>query len=239
MESGQVSGQLPKRGEQQAQLDVTCLSLTKRKNEKGPTYRKSRGFIWTIICPICLPKLILKSKYLLNQLQSIILFLLGEHGSGQGWLLESTGNEGVRSWEFYHLLEYPGIRSFFAVLLDFGTLQSRDDPVGLWEPGTVSASWGSVRVLIGMDAVPPGLSREGPVLKTRAIQRDNQGISRDNQVPAIQVMTKRIEFRFANRKKFFTVRVLGHWNRLLREAVDAPSLKVFKAMLDGTLKKLV
>ncbi|RMC06522.1 hypothetical protein DUI87_15959 [Hirundo rustica rustica] len=47
------------------------------------------------------------------------LAILGEHGSGHGWL-ESTVNEGVWSWEFYHLLEYPGIRSFFTVLLDFG-----------------------------------------------------------------------------------------------------------------------
>jgi len=36
------------------------------------------------------------------------------------------------------------------------------------------------------------------------------------------------------RKKFFTVRVVKHWNRLLREAVAAPSLAVFKARLDGT-----
>ncbi|RMB93598.1 hypothetical protein DUI87_30297 [Hirundo rustica rustica] len=48
------------------------------------------------------------------------IFIQGEHRSGHGWLLESTGNGGVWPWEFYHLLEYPGIRSFFAVLLDFG-----------------------------------------------------------------------------------------------------------------------
>ncbi|RMC01269.1 hypothetical protein DUI87_22218 [Hirundo rustica rustica] len=36
MESGQASGQIPKRGEQQAQLDVTCLSLAKGKKEKDP-----------------------------------------------------------------------------------------------------------------------------------------------------------------------------------------------------------
>ena len=38
-----------------------------------------------------------------------------------------------------------------------------------------------------------------------------------------------------NRKKFFTQRVLRHWNRLPREAVDAPSLEVFRARLDGAL----
>jgi len=30
-----------------------------------------------------------------------------------------------------------------------------------------------------------------------------------------------------------------HWNRLHREAVDAPSLEEFKARLDGTLGNLV
>ena len=30
-----------------------------------------------------------------------------------------------------------------------------------------------------------------------------------------------------------------HWNRLPREAVDAPSLEVVKAKLDGTLGSLI
>ena len=38
--------------------------------------------------------------------------------------------------------------------------------------------------------------------------------------------------------KFFTVRV-RHWHRLPREAMDAPSLEVFKARLDGALEILV
>ncbi|GAB0185860.1 triadin [Grus japonensis] len=46
-------------------------------------------------------------------------------------------------------------------------------------------------------------------------------------------------FRLDIRKKFFTVRVVRHWNRLTREAVDAPSLEVFKARLDGALGNLV
>ena len=41
------------------------------------------------------------------------------------------------------------------------------------------------------------------------------------------------------RKKFFTVRVVKHWHRLPREAVDGPSLTVFKARLDGALSNLV
>jgi len=40
------------------------------------------------------------------------------------------------------------------------------------------------------------------------------------------------------RKNFFTMRVMRHWNRLLREAVDAPSLEVSKARLNGALSTL-
>ncbi|KFW72626.1 hypothetical protein AS28_04865, partial [Pygoscelis adeliae] len=46
-------------------------------------------------------------------------------------------------------------------------------------------------------------------------------------------------FRLDIRKKFFTVRVVRHRNMLPREVVDAPSLEVFKARLDGALSNLV
>lgn len=41
------------------------------------------------------------------------------------------------------------------------------------------------------------------------------------------------------RMKLFTLRVVRHWNRLPREAVDAPSLKVSKTRLDEALRNLV
>ncbi|KFR11660.1 hypothetical protein N306_00553, partial [Opisthocomus hoazin] len=46
-------------------------------------------------------------------------------------------------------------------------------------------------------------------------------------------------FRLDIRNKFFTMRVVSHWNRLPREAVEAPSLETFKARLDGILSNLV
>jgi len=45
---------------------------------------------------------------------------------------------------------------------------------------------------------------------------------------------KRKEGRFRLEvRKFFTQRVVRHWHRLPREAVDAPSLEMFKARLGG------
>ncbi|KFQ35818.1 hypothetical protein N332_01140, partial [Mesitornis unicolor] len=46
-------------------------------------------------------------------------------------------------------------------------------------------------------------------------------------------------FRLDFRKKFFTIRVVRHWSRLLREVVDAYSLEVFKAGFDGALSNLI
>ena len=46
-------------------------------------------------------------------------------------------------------------------------------------------------------------------------------------------------FRLDIRRNFFTQRVVRHWNRLPKEAVDAPSLQAFKARLDVALGSLV
>ena len=46
-------------------------------------------------------------------------------------------------------------------------------------------------------------------------------------------------FRLDIRRKFFTQRVVTHWNRLHKELVDALSLETFKARLDVALGSLV
>jgi len=53
------------------------------------------------------------------------------------------------------------------------------------------------------------------------------------------IRLKEGRFRLDTRKIFFTMRVVRHWHRLPREAVDAPSLEVFKVRLDGALSNPV
>ncbi|KFQ42129.1 hypothetical protein N333_00914, partial [Nestor notabilis] len=50
---------------------------------------------------------------------------------------------------------------------------------------------------------------------------------------------KQGKFRLDIRKKFFTVRVVRHWNRLPKEVVNAPTLEAFKARLDRALGNIV
>ncbi|GAB0209726.1 hypothetical protein GRJ2_003438300 [Grus japonensis] len=47
------------------------------------------------------------------------------------------------------------------------------------------------------------------------------------------------KFRLNIRKRFFTERVVGHWNRLPREVVMAPSLSEFKECLDDAFSHMV
>lgn len=46
-------------------------------------------------------------------------------------------------------------------------------------------------------------------------------------------------FRLDLREKFFIIRMVRHWNLLLKEIVNAPSVEVFKATLSEALSNLV
>ena len=50
---------------------------------------------------------------------------------------------------------------------------------------------------------------------------------------------KQGRFRLDIRKKFFTMRVVKHWNGLPRQVVEAPSLETSKTRLDRALSNLI
>jgi len=75
-----------------------------------------------------------------------------------------------------------------------------------------------------------------------AYRKDGEGLFRrvcSDRTRGNGSKLKEGRFRLDIRKKFFTMRVVRHWHRLPREAVDAPSLEMFKARLDGALSNLV
>ena len=48
---------------------------------------------------------------------------------------------------------------------------------------------------------------------------------------------KECRFRLDIRKNYFIMRMVRHWHRLPREAVDALSLEVFKGRLNGAFEQ--
>jgi len=54
-----------------------------------------------------------------------------------------------------------------------------------------------------------------------------------------EMVPKEGRFRLDIMKKFFTIRVVKHWDRLHSEVVDASSLETHKVRLPGTLSNLI
>jgi len=75
-----------------------------------------------------------------------------------------------------------------------------------------------------------------PYLK-RAYKKDGDRLFRRAFCNSFKLKEGR--FRLDIRKKFFTTREVKHWNRLLREVLDVPSLETLKTRLDMSLSNLV
>lgn len=77
-------------------------------------------------------------------------------------------------------------------------------------------------------------------------KRSSEGEKADFCFLVVIIRTQRNEtklhqgkFRLDIKKRFFTKRVVGHWNRLARELVMAPKLPEFKECLDDVLGHMV
>jgi len=116
--------------------------------------------------------------------------------------------------------------SYFHILLE-ALLHHKAERVGAVQPGEEKAAGRPDSSL----SVPEGAYRkDGENIFSRACcdRTRNKGFK-----------LREGRFRIDIRKQFFTIRVVKHRNRLLREVVEAPSLEIFKARLDGALSNLV
>lgn len=80
-----------------------------------------------------------------------------------------------------------------------------------------------------------GLSSSKGILQ----ERWGQTFNRTNYNKGQWFKLKEDRFESDIKKKFFTARVVRHWDRLPREEMDAPLLEVLKIGLDGTLSRLL
>lgn len=64
--------------------------------------------------------------------------------------------------------------------------------------------------------------------------------SRDTRTGSFDIeLYKQRKFRLDIRKRFFTERVVGCWNRFPREVVTAPNLSEFKEYLNNALSHMI
>ena len=126
-------------------------------------------------------------------------------------------------WPFAGLVPVTPCLGFF-----FFRAESRDHfPLPGWLQPWGCSAWRTSGTPYSSLPVPEGsCKRAGEGLLTRACSDRTRGHG---------FKLKEGRFRLDIRKKFFTMRVVRHWHRLPREVVDAPSLEVFKARLDGAL----
>ena len=92
-----------------------------------------------------------------------------------------------------------------------------------------SSRWAPIQGWQGLSVLKGGYKKDGDRHFSRACCNATRGND---------FKLKEGRFRLDRRKNFFTRRLVGHWHRLPRGVVDAPSLEVFKARLDGALSSL-
>ncbi|GAB0194713.1 plasma membrane calcium-transporting ATPase 2 [Grus japonensis] len=88
--------------------------------------------------------------------------------------------------------------------------------------------------------------RRDPVVAYSFLTRGSEGAGADllplvtsDRTRGNGMKLRQGRFRLDIRKRLFTERVVGHWNRLLREVVTAPSLTEFKKHLDNVLSHML
>ena len=110
--------------------------------------------------------------------------------------------------------------------LERGSYEERWRELGLFSLEEMRSPWS---LLMAFQYLKGAYKQEGQRLFTRVDSDRRRGNGHK---------LRQGRFWLDIRRKFFTQRLLTHWNRLPKEAVDAPSLEAFKARLDVALGSL-